>query len=166
MHNLGAELDRAYAVVQAIDNREPMSTPDLVALWLDVDHLARELGQVLKLLHEDASDRVFTEIPDVSWTYTSSVGEPVHLARGYAAERWSGYELADRLAVDVVDPETGELLRAVPVEVVRRHVPGCATADTTSSKWRTTGLAELVPDWRRYRSRDEAPLVLRRGERP
>jgi hypothetical protein len=74
-----------------------------------------------------------------------------------------GVELSGRLAVPVVVPATGEVMEAIPLEMVRRFVPGCADPELGSSSWRVTGLATVVPDWHRYRHKEPAPWVLRRG---
>jgi hypothetical protein len=165
VHEFGTELATAFDVVHSIDARGPVPPRDLISLWLDVDHLHRELSAALRRLAEDAAEAVLAAVGE-GGEWESAEGELVHLTRGYAKERWAGFDLVDRLAAPLIDGETGEFVRSVPVDVLRRFIPGCADPELGSSKWRTTGLAEIVPDWRRYRSRESAPWVLRRGGKP
>lgn len=139
-----------------------------VELWLGLTHARSILDDLIKTIADDASSRLLDR-DDPREVYVTSTGSPVHLAPGYAPERWRGHDVLFELAVPSVpvDLETGEMgsvTQAVPVEVLVDVLPGCATPDLTSSKWRVTGLKRWLDDWYRYRSKDDAPLTIKRGE--
>lgn len=142
---------------------------DIVELWLGLSHLRSILGDLVKTVGDDAASRLLDR-DDPSADHETRSGEVVHLGAGYAAERWRGHDVLAELAAPMVpvDLETGELgsvEQCVPIAVLVDVLPGCATPELTSSHWRTTGLRRHLPDWYRYRSRDEAPLVVKRGAR-
>lgn len=74
---------------------------------------------------------------------------------------WSGWALCDGLAQDVVDKGTGELVRAVPVDVLRDVLPACGTQRLTSSRWRLEGLQGRVPidAYRRQEPAEYVPAI-------
>lgn len=139
-----------------------LDTDDVVTLWLELTHFADVLRDLVKVVADDASGRLLDREEPRS-EYATQYGDVVHLAPGYAPERWRGHDVLAELAADVVDTDTGERLQAVPIAVLVDVLPGCNAPDLTSSKWRTTGLGRHLPDWRRYRSRDAAPLTIRQG---
>ena len=162
-HQLAAEIETMWSCLESIDERDPMPPPELVSLWLDLKKHRRYLDQVLHAVHDDAAVDVAAE-KDERDEYVSSGGEVVHLTWRPRFEHWRGFDFSDRLAVDMVDPN-GEIVRAIPLDVIRRFVPGCAMPDLTSSRWRTTGLAQLVPDWENFRSVGPRDPTLNEGTR-
>jgi len=135
---------------------------DAVTLWLELSHAHAVLADLVKAAADEAGGRLLDR-EDPRAEYATRSGDVVHLAPGYAPERWRGHDVLAELAADVIDTSTGERLQAVPISVLVDVLPGCNAPELTSSKWRTTGLGRHLPDWRRYRSRDDAPLVIRRG---
>ena len=139
---------------------------DVVELWVGLTHAHRVLGDFVKLVADDAAVRL-ADRDDPRADYETATGDVVHLGAGYTPERWKGRQVVQALAERVHDGE-GEVFDAVAVEVLLDVLPGCADDDATSSKWRTTGLRRQLGEdgWRRYRSRDTAPQVIKRGPRP
>jgi hypothetical protein len=162
--NLDAVFD-ALLDVEGQWQTDEHDADEIVTLWLGLTHVHRVLGDLVKTVADDASSRLLDR-DDPRADYETSYGDVVHLAPGYAPERWRGHDVIAELADDVIDTSTGERLQAVPVDVLVDVLPGCNAPDLTSSKWRTTGLRRHLADWHRYRSRDEAPLVIKRGPRP
>jgi hypothetical protein len=137
---------------------------DVVTLWLELGHVQRTLGELMKLVADDAAVRL-ADRDDPRADYETAYGDVVHLAPGYAPERWRGHDVIAELAERLITFD-GEPVQAVPVDVLVDVLPGCNAPELTSSKWRTGGLRRHLPDWRRYRSRDDAPLVIKRGPSP
>lgn len=166
---MSVDVDPLFGAILGVEERwrlDDLSRDDVVTLWLDLTHAADVLRDVIKLVADDASGRLLDR-DDPRAVYETPQGETVHLAPGYAPERWRGREVVQRLGqpgriIDSHGAMTDETV--VPVWVLLDVLPGCGEYDQTSSKWRTTGLRRHLPDWRRYRSRDDAPLVIRRGE--
>ena len=163
--NIDAVFDALVDVEGAWRQGEDETLDDAVELWVGLSHLQRVVGDLVRLVADDASSRLLDR-DDPRADYETAIGDVVHLAPGYTPERWRGHDVIAELAEDVVDTSTGERLQAVPVAVLVDVLPGCNAPDLTSSKWRTTGLRRHLPDWHRYRSRDDAPLVIKRGPRP
>lgn len=165
MHDHDAAVVSLYAIVDELDARGPHNARDLVDLWLDVEAGHGALGVVVRQLALDAAlavaDANAAEGRPARADFVSATGAVVHLDRGYSTEKWRGHALAEVLGRDLIDRETGEVVRAVPVETFRRAVPGCADPELTSSRWRVTGLQGIDLD--RYRTRAETPDVIRRG---
>lgn len=162
--NLDPTFD-ALLDVEADWRTDEHDTDEIVSLWLELSHLQRVLGDLVKLIGDDASSRLLDR-DDPRADYETATGDVVHLAPGYAPERWRGHDVLFELAGDLWDMGSGEAVQAVPVDVLVDVLPGCMSPELTSSKWRTTGLARHLADWRRYRSKDDAPLVIKRGPRP
>lgn len=161
-------VDGLFAALLAIEERwqldDELSADDIVELWLELGHAHRVLGELCKTIADDASSRLLDR-DDPRADYETATGDVVHLAPGYAPERWRGHDVIAELAERFVSAD-GEVVQAVDVGVLVDVLPGCNAPELTSSKWRTTGLRRHLPDWRRYRSRDDAPLVIKRGARP
>lgn len=162
-------VDALFVALLAIEERwqldDELTADDVVDLWLELGHAHRVLGDLAKLIADDASSRLLDR-DDPRADYETATGDVVHLAPGYAPERWRGHDVIAELSEALVEPVTGECVQAVPIDVLVDVLPGCNAPELTSSKWRTTGLRRHLPDWHRYRSRDDAPLVIKRGARP
>jgi hypothetical protein len=162
-------VDGVFVALLGIEERwqldDELTTDDVVELWLELTHAQRVLGDLIKTIADDAATRL-ADRDDPRADYETATGDVVHLAPGYAPERWRGHDVLFELSADLWDMGTGEAVQAVPVDVLVDVLPGCNAPDLTSSKWRTTGLRRHLADWHRYRHRDTAPLVIKRGSRP
>lgn len=150
-HEYGLVIARIDGALMDIENREPMPAPDLCALWLDLKGAGDRLAIVLRDVGNDATGKLLDLVADDPEQVVETVSGTVYLGRRYAPTRWEGYRLCDALADDLVDVQTGEIVRAVRVEVLRESVAGCATEEATSSKWSKGGLKrKLGPVLREY----------------
>jgi len=76
-------------------------------------------------------------------------------------ERWDGHRVIAELAVELVDTDTGEVVQAVDVDVLRRVLPACGEGQT-SSKWKISELRkEIQAD--QYREVTYGDAVIARG---
>lgn len=153
--------------IEALDRREELTRDDVVQLWIDTADLAALLDVVLSQLTSEASLIVADLLAEAGQSpradYATKRGDVVHLQRRTAREKWRGYDLLGALAINVHDMNTGEAVRAVPLDVARRAVAGCRTPELTSSRWSVTGVGvELT---RRYRTQEEQPDRITLGER-
>lgn len=166
-HDHAVTVNYLNEAIEALDAREPMAGGDLVDLWIDVEQAYAALKVVRDQLAADAAVAVADGNAAAGRKardeYVTPTGHVVHLQRGYSREQWRGYELLGVLADKLIDPDSGEVVAAIPVDVARRTVAGCATPELTSSKWSVTGLPGGIAD--RYRTREETPDVIRLGER-
>ena len=163
--NLDGLFDALLDVEGAWRMDDDAQLEDAVVLWIGLTHAQRVLGDLVKLVADEAAVALAGR-DDPRADYETATGDVVHLGAGYAPERYRGRQLVHALATTMATRD-GELLPAVPVDVLLDVLPGCADDDATSSKWRTTGLRrQLGDDWRRYRSKDAAPQVIKRGPRP
>jgi hypothetical protein len=159
------------AAVDAVDQREPMPALDRIVLWQDLRAVAAELAVVVRDTEGDATDALVEYLRDTGEDHLETIAGPVHVAYTSPNERWEGHRLIGALARTVVpvDPDTGELhtqaIRAVPVDVLRDTVAGCATDDATSSRWRKTGVRKYVDPGAFY-DRDDPQPVIRAGVKP
>ena len=147
--------------VETIDDREPLSPLDLCALWLDLSRAADELRSALQTVRYDASDALVALLDGTSADVIETPSGWAKLGREYTPTHWRGWSLCDAIADDLVDVRTGEITRAVPVDRLRDVLPGCATDQLVSSKWRTE-VGRYVP-LDRYREqtpyRDRRPQI-------
>lgn len=160
-------LDGAFDGVLDVEGQwrtDEHDADEIVTLWIALTHLQRIVADLTKLVADDASSRLLDR-DDPRADYETVFGDVVHLAPGYAPERWRGHDVIAELAERFVSAD-GEVVHAVDVGVLCDVLPGCNAPELTSSKWRTTGLRRHLPDWHRYRHRDDAPLVIKRGSRP
>ena len=127
-------------------NDEPMSQGDRIDIWITAHGVLDELRTVERSLHHDAAVAMHELGKQYDELYHSRLGRQVVMRkrRRVTNERWQGYDLINALARDVVSTTTGEHHRAVPIDVLRRALPACATPSSTSSKWNRTGLTGLV----------------------
>ena len=123
-----------------------MSPHDRVDLWLVAHGVVDELRTTERALHHDASVALHELGKAYDELYHSRLGRQVVMRkrRRVTNEQWHGYDLINAIARDVISTTTGEHHRAVPIDVLRRVVPACATQSSTSSKWNKTGLRGLV----------------------
>lgn len=143
-------------------------TPDeRINLWLVLDDLADELRMVLRDLETDATlALVDLDVPE-GRVYNAGHDVVTMGRRQVGGDKWAGWALCGALAVEMIDPDTGEMIRAVPLDVVRSTVPGCADDALTSSRWRVTALRQLVDDAERYHlERPVTQQVIRRARGP
>jgi hypothetical protein len=129
-----ALIERATEI---IDDREPLSPLDLCALWLDLSRAVDDLQSVLRTVRYDASDALVTLLDGSGADVIETPSGWAKLGREYTPTHWRGWELCDAIADDLVDVRTGEITRAVPVDRLRDVLPGCATDQLVSSKWRS-----------------------------
>lgn len=160
--------------VGVLEAREPMPGTERIELWQDVRDAYAELGVILRDLETDATDALVELLRDSGEDELSTELGTVHIGLTTPSERWQGWRLAGALArnvaptkvdedgVFVADPED-EVFRAVPLDVFRDVVAGCASDDLTSSKWRKTALRNHVADVRRYYDRDDPQPIIRAG---
>jgi hypothetical protein len=147
----------ATAVDDLGTTEPPDDRDDLIAAWDRLEQIHRELGVIVRDYATRAGDML-----DGGEYIHPAIG-PVHAAQT-KSERWRGYHLVDRLARPLVDTDTGEIVPAVSVRVLRDVLPACGGEDQTSSRWRTTGLRGLV-DVDQYRTVEYGPAMIRRGPR-
>jgi hypothetical protein len=89
------------------------------------------------------------------------------------SEQWDGSDVIDELSVPMVDPD-GDIIPAIPADIVRAVVPACQQG-STSSKWKITELRKIVDNPERFRrieygettiAAGPLPVALRRTARP
>lgn len=79
-------------------------------------------------------------------------------------EKWDGFGVVGALGEPFIDADTGELVRAVPVDVLREVLPACGPG-ATSSKWKRRALAAHM-DVERYSTVEWGTPVVVRGPKP
>jgi len=146
-----------------LDRREPMGPEARIRAWRHGEEALRSLAVVVGQMRWDATDALAQLGEDQLGT---DLG-PVHMGWRPGRQEWRGYELLDRLGMKVIDPMTGEMVDAVPVDVLRDVLPACSKPETTSSRWSTTGLDRWLPDdWQVFRNQHDGQRVITIGERP
>ena len=135
------------------------------------DRLDRIVAELRVMAHSEAV-KAGTGLGTVDYNrregFTLTNGTVIH-HQTTNAEEWKGQRVWRALSTDYVDPATGEMVAAVPLRTLTDTVPGCASDELTSSKWRVTGLREVLgagdrkwqPD--EYRTRTPKATVIRRG---
>lgn len=135
----------AEALDRDVDSDADVMTPtERIDLYAACDLAALALGIVLRKWRHDAAVALAdlgVKRGDVYNTGLTTVRRTTSRTGG---DHWRGHALCDALAIDAIDPDTGEKVRAVPVHVMRDVVAGCARDELTSSRWRTEGLAGRV----------------------
>lgn len=136
----------------------------LALRWLRVDHLARELA----VLARDFATNVGGKLSDMPYDpragYQLPNGERVHHAVR-STDRWRGRQLLTDLGAPMIDPDTGEHVHAIPVEILEQIIPGTRTDEQTSSSWGVRGLQNLGIDPDDYRTREWQQPLARPGRR-
>lgn len=134
-------------------NDEPMSPQDRVDLWIVADGVLDELRVVVQALKADATLALVDLDVQPAHTFDTAFGTVLRDRRRVGSDQWAGYSICDALAHSFVDPDTGEVVRAVPVTTMRDTVAGCADDRLTSSRWKVSGLRNWLDDPERYRLR-------------
>lgn len=156
-----APYDDTETLARAIRLLAPSSScgPDLNERgerWVRLRELAAELAVLIdeytvdlgnNLEHETYDRREGWELPDGT--------RVVH--RHPATERWEGRKLLRTLATETIDPDTGETSFTVPLSVLVDILPGVATDDATSSRWKLAGLRNQDINIDDYRHLDYKP---------
>jgi hypothetical protein len=162
------ELDAIRTAVAVLDYRGAAPAIERIELWQDVKAVQDELAVIARDIQGDATEALIELLRESGEPALETALGVVHVGYTQPTERWEGHRLIGALSRTVfeVDPETGELserpTRAVPVDVLRDTVAGCASEDLTSSKWRKTGVRNYV-DPRRYMDRDDPIPIIRTG---
>lgn len=142
------DLSRALA---HIADHGPLPELDAVALWLDLDAVRATFAKILDLLEYEAIEATLAHGTDGVAVTDRGVGRISGYRRG---NQYEGHAIAGALCRRLVDPDTGEVIAAVPVDVLRAVVPGCAAPHLTSSRWSRRALAGFV-DVDQYEHRGE-----------
>lgn len=138
---------------------------DLIDTWSDLDQLHRELG----VIRDDWANALADRIQDLPYNrregLTSSAGNTVHhdTVRTYHTD---GQAIIRALANEYVDPVTGEVASAVPVEALLETIQGVQRRDGeagTSSKWNTEPLRRWDVDVDEVREVAKRKTVIRPG---
>lgn len=127
-------------------NDEPLSPHDSIDLYVVGHGVLDELRTTIGELRVRAVDAMHMLGKSYDELYHSRLGRQVvmHKQRRETNVQWQGYDLINAIARDVISTTTGEHHRAVPIDVLRRVIPACATPTATSSRWNKTGLRGLV----------------------
>lgn len=158
---LGSDLDRIRSMLYPTFDEADLDT--LAATWLRLDTARAELDVICR----DLSNRVGSMLADVDYNpkdgYRLPNGEIISHYQPAVRERWQGRALLRNLSTPMVDAETGEVIPVIPLDVLTQIVPGVATDEQTSSKWKTTGLKNLDVHPDDYRSREWAEPRVQKG---
>lgn len=137
----------------------------LAMTWARLDKAKAELDVIVR----DLSNRLGSMLADADYDpkqgYRLPNGDIVSHYQPAVRERWQGRALLRNLATTMVEPETGEVIPVIPLAVLCDIVPGVATDDQTSSKWKTTGLKNLDINPDDFRSREWGEPRVQRGPR-
>lgn len=164
-HDYAAPVAAIRSATADLEYREPMSGMARITLWQDVREAVGQLAIVVRDIETDATEALVEITRETGDDELETILGPVYVGLTSPTERWRGYDLLGALSSPVVDAATGELIRAVPLDVLRDVVAGCASEDLTSSKWRKTAVKRHL-DFRRYYDRDEPRPIIRAGRRP
>lgn len=118
----------------------------------DLDSLAdrwqriREMSRQLSVIERDYALAVGSILADME--YNRAEGFPLHNGTRIRheqskTERWQGRRLLRALSTPMVEPSSGEVVESIPLKVLADIIPGVASDDATSSRWRTTGLRNI-----------------------
>lgn len=131
-----------------------------VEVWDRLDRLMTDLA----VLRRDHAVVLGRRVDDQQTAFTRDGRVTIHrdVPR---TERWDGHELLGELASPLIDGDTGEVLDAVPVDVLRAVVPACVQGQT-SSRWKITELRKVVQNPERYREVDYGDALVARGPLP
>ena len=167
MNDVAAAVAAVDAAVDVLDLEVELVGDDLIDLWIWAKHAVDRLAVAVRAIGAEAA----VTVADLNAArgrgpreeYVTATGNVVHLAPGSSRTEWQGYAFVNVLADPLVDPETGEVVRAVPVDVLRRVVPGCGAPHLTSSKWNISAIPPGIVA--QYRRTEPVPDVIREGER-
>jgi len=135
---------------------------DLIDTWDMLDTIARNLTVHVRTWNTAAANRLADLDYDPKHGYQSHGGVIVH-HRQTSTDRWDGERVLSALAHDIIEPATGELVPAVPVEVLADVIPAIRGR---SSRWLVKGLEVHGLDPDRFRERQwGVPTISRGGKR-
>lgn len=125
--------------------------------WDTIDNMLA----VLNVLKRELSTVVAEIVPE---QYTTADGFEIHTV-ATKTEKWDGAGVLNALGQNMVDAESGEVVRAVPIETLSDVLPA-VTGTATSSKWKIRGLLAHLPSVDQYHSYEYKKAQVRRGPKP
>lgn len=148
-------VDQIRFLAEALDrdldsDADVMSPVERIDLYAAADLAALALGIVLRKWRHDAAVALADLDVKRGDTYNTGLTVARRTTSRQGGDHWRGYALCDALAIDAIDADTGEKVRAVPVDVMRETVAGCARDDLTSSRWSAMAVNHYVPNGARY----------------
>ena len=128
-------------------------------VWDRLDRLIIDLT----ILRRDHAVVLAHRIDDQQTLYTRDGFVTVHrdLPR---SEKWDGHGVIGELADPMVTKD-GDIIDAVPVDVLRDVLPACGPG-ATSSKWKVTALRQVLPSADEYREVTYGDTIIARGPIP
>lgn len=128
-------------------------------VWDRLDRLIIDLT----ILRRDHAVVLAHRIDDQQTLYTRDGAVTVHrdLPR---SEKWDGHGVIGELADPMVTKD-GDIIDAVPVDVLRDVLPACGPG-ATSSKWKVTALRQVLPSADEYREVTYGDAIIARGPIP
>ena len=154
------DLTELLELVEQIDPPDPdTDLDDLCDTWDMLDTIARTLAVHVRTWNTAAADRLAETDYDPKHGFQSHGGVIVH-HRQTSTDRWDGERVLAALAHDIIEPSTGELVPAVPVEVLADVVPAIRGK---SSRWLVGGLRVHGLDPDKYRERQWSAPTMSRG---
>ena len=111
---------------------------DALEVW---DRLDRLIDSLMALRH-DYAHTLARRLPDQYTGDTHNGRVTVHRTVD-ARHRWDGHGLVEALSRSLIDPDTGEVTRAIPTEVAAAVIPACGQGQT-SSKWKISEVRKHV----------------------
>jgi len=140
------------SVIEQLDDvrlTDVMTPVDRVELFAAIESVPRELGVLVASVRHDAIVAMADLDVPKGVMLDLAHGGAVRKSRNVARYGWRGWELCDALADDRIEIGTGEIVRAVDVDTLRRVLPACGSDRLTSSKWNASALPdELVERYR------------------
>ena len=159
MTDLAELLHLVETIDQPTDNTD---LNDLCDTWDILDTIARTLSVHVRTWNTAAANRLAETEYDPKTGYQSHGGVIVH-HRQTSTDRWDGERVLSALAHETIDPATGEMVPAVPVEVLADVVPAISGK---SSRWLVGGLKVHGLDPNKFRERQwGVPMISRGGKR-
>lgn len=124
---------------------EVSSPHERVEVYAAIVDVPGELAVLVRSMREDAIEAMHDlDVPRGTLLDIAS-GAAVLGSRNVGRYTWRGWSLLDALAEDRVDVNTGEVVRAVDVELLRAVLPACGSDESTSSKWNASAVKRYVP---------------------
>jgi hypothetical protein len=130
-----------------------------IEVWDRLDRLITDLT----IIRRDHAVTLAHRISDEHTGTTRSGPVTVHRDTP-RSERWDGHGLLGELAEQMITAD-GEIVDAVPVDVLRDVVPACAQGQT-SSKWKVTELRKVLPKPEDFREVEYGIAIVARGPVP
>jgi hypothetical protein len=140
-----AALDTIRCLAERLEANDDVLWPsERLDLYGAADLAALTLGVTLRSMRHDAAVALVELGVGKRDVFVTDRGTYRRTESRQGSDKWRGWALCDALALDLVEPSTGEVLRAVPVHVMRDTVSACADESSVSSRWRVTGLRGRV----------------------